>query len=534
MGVGVSDGRVRKRRSTGTSAVRPINSDAVGNKGESRFAELCADAGLHANKVGIDRTGWDYYVEFPFPPEPGADRLDTRPQPTEFKVQVKTVWLKARNVRLRLSSAERLAKWVGPAFVIVLVADPRNLEFLSMHALHVRGKTLSIVLEALRRCEHDGSTQVNHRTVALNHLRDGEALPMSGAAMRELVARAIGSGFAAYSAGKQVERDNLGVRGARWSGRMVLEASDDAEVSDIMLGLKRGKVRSFQIEETRWGITLPERSSGTGSEVEIRPEARPARLSLRHGSLTVTEQVDVFFPADLHLRPRAMKARIRGEGFEIILDRMAGNLGYEFAPDGEAGHSLDAWRRLMRAQRIILSGGRLQLREGGNTVLDMHLSPDGAHVTVEHLRQTDVLLNRLRVVAEEAGDMGFTVTSADLNAAWTQIEFLHDLLTGSEGMSLNPFRLVPTERFPPDLGTIDGLFVGRFRLRDHQMAWCAVAPVDIVYEAAEAVRFVVGDMSLRKVELLDGDAGAFADFKALVQEETSISVTVDVGTMFRT
>lgn len=517
-----------------TTSVRPINSDALGTKGESRFAELCADAGLHSNKVGNDRTGWDYYVEFPFPAPSSADRLDARPQPPECKVQVKTVWRETSDVRLRLSSAERLAKWVGPAFVIVLVVDADTLGFVSMHALHVRDGVLSAVLEALRKCEQDGSTKVNHRTVALNHLRDGETLPVSGAALRDYVARTVSAGPAAYAAGKQAERENLGVRGARWSGRMVLEATDEAEVSDIMLGLRRGKVRSFSIEETRWDITLPDRFSGAASEVEIRLHARPGHLTLRHGSLVVSEKVDIFLPADIHLRPEAMKARICGEGFEILLDRMTGKLGYEFAPDNEAGMTVNAWRRLVRAQQILLSGGRLQLREGGNTILNMDMKPDGAHVTVEHLRQTDALLNRLRVVADAADGGEFRVTSADFNAAWAQIDFLHDLLTASAELSLNSFRLVPTEKFPLDLGTVDCLFVGRFRLRDQQMAWCAVAPVDVVYEAADAVRFVVSDMSLRRVELFDGGPGHFTDFKTLVQEETSISVTVDVGNMFRT
>ncbi|ENU71461.1 hypothetical protein [Acinetobacter baumannii] len=37
----------------------------LGQLGESTFAMWCAQVGLIANGSAIDKTGWDYYVEFP-------------------------------------------------------------------------------------------------------------------------------------------------------------------------------------------------------------------------------------------------------------------------------------------------------------------------------------------------------------------------------------------------------------------------------------------------------------------------------------
>ena len=55
--------------------MRRLNSDELGEKGESRFQEFCVDEKLTCNKSSRDRTGWDFLVEFPFePPNPDYAR----------------------------------------------------------------------------------------------------------------------------------------------------------------------------------------------------------------------------------------------------------------------------------------------------------------------------------------------------------------------------------------------------------------------------------------------------------------------------
>ncbi|MBU1347520.1 MAG: hypothetical protein KKA16_11315 [Alphaproteobacteria bacterium] len=79
---------------------RPINSDELGEKGEKRFAELCADARLIANASTRDRAGWDYIVDFKV--EGATGRLDARPAPASARVQVKTQWADNSIIKLRL------------------------------------------------------------------------------------------------------------------------------------------------------------------------------------------------------------------------------------------------------------------------------------------------------------------------------------------------------------------------------------------------------------------------------------------------
>lgn len=43
--------------------------------GEKTFGVWCADVGLVANGSRIDKTGWDYFVEFPFNFNTDADKV---------------------------------------------------------------------------------------------------------------------------------------------------------------------------------------------------------------------------------------------------------------------------------------------------------------------------------------------------------------------------------------------------------------------------------------------------------------------------
>src|SRR5215216_6388520 len=109
---------------------KALNSDDLGALGEAYFDFICADEALIANPSVRDRTGWDRIVEFKPDIAAQSTSLDRREPPLSCHVQIKAKWERGNSVRLRLSSAELLAKDPKPAFVYVVVfgADrqPRN------------------------------------------------------------------------------------------------------------------------------------------------------------------------------------------------------------------------------------------------------------------------------------------------------------------------------------------------------------------------------------------------------------------------
>ena len=69
----------------------------IGEMGESAFSLWCSSVGLIANSSKIDRTGWDFYVEFPFKVDADLPK-DLISAPTECKVQIKATDSKKRKL----------------------------------------------------------------------------------------------------------------------------------------------------------------------------------------------------------------------------------------------------------------------------------------------------------------------------------------------------------------------------------------------------------------------------------------------------
>ena len=61
----------------------------VGSMGERCFGIWCSSVGITANKSDIDRTGWDFIVEFPWEKSEKIPK-DMLLAPIECKVQVKS------------------------------------------------------------------------------------------------------------------------------------------------------------------------------------------------------------------------------------------------------------------------------------------------------------------------------------------------------------------------------------------------------------------------------------------------------------
>ncbi|KJS28035.1 MAG: hypothetical protein VR75_00675 [Hyphomonadaceae bacterium BRH_c29] len=97
-----------------------MDDDRIGTIGQNEFFSLCERERLYASRPEPDRTGKDFIVEWK--PDEG-NGFDTRPPPRKCLVQVKSTRLGSRQVRVKLSAAEWLAKDLSPAFFICAVID---------------------------------------------------------------------------------------------------------------------------------------------------------------------------------------------------------------------------------------------------------------------------------------------------------------------------------------------------------------------------------------------------------------------------
>jgi hypothetical protein len=89
------------------------------------------------------------------------------PSPPDCLVQVKAVWSGGKNVTLRLSSAERLAKKPQPVAIIVLVFDRKHI-LQEIYGVHVFDAVLGNILKEVRKCAMHDSLKINKTHIRLN------------------------------------------------------------------------------------------------------------------------------------------------------------------------------------------------------------------------------------------------------------------------------------------------------------------------------------------------------------------------------
>lgn len=248
---------------------RKLNSDDLGAKGESRFAELCTDVGLVPNQSTRDRKGWDYVVDWKFT-DPGP--LDSRPTPRSCLVQLKTVWTGAKSVKLRLSSLEHLAKDLKPTFLFVLEVDD-ELRFVGARVAHLEGALLGHMLKALRKASVEGKAP-NKIDLHLQLDRWFTAIPATGLAARAAFEQAIGVDMGAYAITKQRQLKELGFGKDRLTMTTSFQAKNEDAIFDAFLGLRPISNVSVETLETRFGLALPLHGAGTieNGELEITPQ----------------------------------------------------------------------------------------------------------------------------------------------------------------------------------------------------------------------------------------------------------------------
>lgn len=96
----------------------------LGQMGESTFSLWCGQAGLIANGSQVDRTGWDFFVEFPF--TGSTDPIRLHDPAIECKIQVKATDKTDRKLPIKLSNLRRLITAPMPAFFVFIEFDGRN------------------------------------------------------------------------------------------------------------------------------------------------------------------------------------------------------------------------------------------------------------------------------------------------------------------------------------------------------------------------------------------------------------------------
>ena len=452
-----------------------MDSDDLGQKGQAKFQELCADASLICNPSTYDRAGWDFIVEFRYE---GPGPLENRSAPPSCQVQVKTILDKNDTIQLRLSSAERLAKELRPSFIYVLKIG-EDLNPTSAFLIHIKDEALGKILKRLRKEDTAGTLAANKQYITFSVKKYGVPLEVRGAALRTLLIEACGANFdlARYAAEKKEQLEKLGFEERPYELRMTLPGTL-SEVVDTFLGLrKNARALNLHTVLTRFGITVPVMPGGEEGTVTFQPHpVDTCTVTLRGNDVQTPPaafEAEVFTtPPVLELPPEQQKIVFRTRFFSLVLLRDA----FEIVPaDDIPPQTPAAWASFYRFYLIAVAGGTLRLTS--------HTHQTDSMLEIAPQQFEDFDLKRCQFahkVCEAASDIFSRnrITEPELPRqalfeVSDRILRVYNLLRPENGPTIFQANTEDNEALPSEL-TTDALYVDILEIGDHRIAFAGV------------------------------------------------------------
>ena len=506
-----------------------LPSDALGEKGQSRFKELCADADLICNKSDRDMAGWDFVVDFDLD-ESAATSLDRRKTPLSCHVQLKTVYDRTTSVTLSLKMAERLAKELKPSFICVLKVD-ECLQFTAAYLIHMSGHHLGRILKRLRQAGAKASSaKIKRMTISFTPT-EGERMEVAGLALRDAIIRHVGSDLPAYSEKKRLALQSMGYDMRSAEGQFEIDAASLAAFQDMLIGLKgEVEITKFDLTITRFGITLPEASSPTAKISLVANPLDTCAVVFRNSTSNETAifEGDAFFAPNMPGIERRIHIKCKLFSIFITLSEDASGVSFKFDPKGKLC-LLDEWSNYWRMMRLI--GSKTGLVE-----LKLLSQPTSAEISigeqldfnrgVSTIEASATLCDDLAKILKFAGlkqDVLFPFTS--ITAEHSLIKFLAEMIDGTDSTVYNGTIPATEEQSPSFQG--EGLLAGKLVIESLVVAYYARITIESTFVdgvcTITATNFQI--KKARRVGDSDADFQSFID-AAKKTEAVEIVLTV--------
>ena len=299
--------------------------------GESTFSLWSGQGGFIANGSQIDETGWDFFVEFPYPSNPFSSPIEIHKAPLECKVQVKATNQRKKKLPITLSNLRRLATAQMPTFYVFIEFDGRTTAQRA-YIVHVDKEIITNVLAKLHKIEqNDKENKFNKRTMTIHyddtHLVDAP----DGEKMKERILQHVGDDVAAYIADKNAHLKSTGYEDSYGSLTFTTEGKEAfSALIDASLGIEK-EIDITNITSVASRFNIPHKTPFLQSDkgkVKLTPSSSVAgKIIFKEDVFTAGLSFDIQLfnsPFNDELHKDIAKSRIKGEFFDIFLNPYTG------------------------------------------------------------------------------------------------------------------------------------------------------------------------------------------------------------------
>lgn len=309
----------------------------LGLMGESTFSLWCADVGLIPNGSQIDKTGWDFFVEFPFHSSQNPHEIHN--SAIECKVQIKATDINERKLPITLSNLRRLITAQMPAFFIFIEFDGMNCAQTAF-IVHVDSELISKVLRRLHEIEQsDEANNYNKRTMTIHYDNSHIMQRLDGDCLKATLLRHIGNNMAEYVAKKKAHLSSTGFEDGFSQISFTTEGEDNLnKLIDVSIGVEKSvDIAKFRGTHARFGIACKSPFVDTeGVRLEM-PDLKPnaegiIRFKENKLSPGISFKSRLFIsPFNAVLPKELWKMRVEGDFFDIKFNPYTGSANYSFS-----------------------------------------------------------------------------------------------------------------------------------------------------------------------------------------------------------
>lgn len=262
--------------------------ERLGTAGENQLRIWAAEVGAVVNKAHVDRTGWDFLVEWESltPPTP----RDRRPGHYQALIQVKATGSTRGRRSVSLENWLRLCTTSLPVFFLIIEFD--GLEPRRAFLRHVWEAEIKTTLRRVRETESSGE-DLTGKTKSLTW-GDSHSIKRSGESLFRELSDHVGESLSEYAQRKAKLLQEVGYEEGFQQALVSIQVPDghsESDVDSLMADLHLGVISELEttgveIWDVRFGIpaTVPEATFDTKGRLEA-PSGREGTLCLSHGDV---------------------------------------------------------------------------------------------------------------------------------------------------------------------------------------------------------------------------------------------------------
>lgn len=313
----------------------------VGRMGESAFSMWCAGGGLIANSSQVDKTGWDFIVEFPF--TSSLSPMEVHKSAHTCMVQVKSTDKQDRKLPITLSNLRRLATAQMPTFFAFIEFDNKDYAQ-RVFIVHMDNELVSQILKRLHEIEQgDESTELNKKTKTIKYGDENLLGEINGQSLRQTLQKYIGDDYSQYvhsksrfletsgfeSGAYDITFTTVGEENTKKLFNMTLGIKDQVEITSVL-----GTLTRFGIKSKKPILDFP---TGKLHMPEVEPTLK-GTLRIKENKLSS----GMLFKANLYISPLHFNAeesfrnsRIETKCFDFIFNLHTGMASYRSTVSGD-------------------------------------------------------------------------------------------------------------------------------------------------------------------------------------------------------